>query len=194
MKRRRILIALASLIVVTALVLGVTHWIYHAPLLHSETSTFSMAERDADERYTEWCNEVTHYITPRLCEYYQSYPDRFKRTGQGEEIAIDGFVDFVKADWFWQSPSRCRIRGGTLRDPWGDPIHFVQDLNMDGFIEARGQRRNVFDQAVYEDVGQKVDFLNEHRLGICKDNVKSIEDRPWDSIFVMSYHRAKWRR
>lgn len=193
MKSRRIIVTLASLIALVVLVWGVAHWVYHAPLLHSETSTFSMAERDADERYTEWCNEVTHYITPRLCAYYQLHPERFRPTGQGEEIAIDGFVEFVKADGFWQSPSRCRIRGGTLRDPWGDPIHFVQDLNLDGFIEARGQRRNVFDQAVYEDVGEKVEFLNEHRLGICKDNVKGIEDRSWDSIFVLSYHRAKWK-
>jgi hypothetical protein len=150
--------------------------------------------RVAEEKYVEWCNALTHYITPRLCAYYQLYPERFKPTGQGEEIEIEGFVEYVKADEFWQGPYRCRIYGGTLRDPWGDPIHFVQDLNMDGFIDARGQRRNVFDQAVYEDVGQKEEFLNEHRLGICKDNVKSIEDRAWDSIFVLSYHRAKWRQ
>jgi hypothetical protein len=93
MNRRRVLVVLASLIVVLVFVWGVAHLIYHAPLLHSETSTFSMAERDADERYTEWCNEVTHYITPRLCAYYQLHPERFKSTGQGEEIAIDGFVE-----------------------------------------------------------------------------------------------------
>jgi hypothetical protein len=63
---------------------------------------------------------------------------------------------------------------------------------MDGYIEARGQGRIVFDMAVYDDVGQRVDYDNEHRLGICEDN-KGMESHPWDSIFVLSYHHAKWR-
>lgn len=194
MKRPRTIVAIASIIVGVAVVWGIAHWIYHAPIFHSETSTFSMANRDAEEKYNEWCNVVTHYFTPRLCAYYQIHPERFKQTGKDEEIEIEGFVEFVEKDGFFQNPNRCRIRGGTLRDPWGDTIHFVQDLNMDGWVEARGQRRNVFDQAVYEDVGETVEFLNEHRFGICKDNVRGIEDRPWDSIFVLSYHRAKWRK
>ncbi len=192
MRRRRTLTGVACLLAAAGLLWGLAHWIYHAPIVHSETSTFSMADRDADEKYSEWCNELTHYITPRLCAYYELHPDRFKPTGKGEEIEIQGFTDFVRNDGFFQSPYRCRIRWGKLRDPWGDPIHFVQDLNMDGFIEARGQRRNVFDQAIYDDVGQHVDFLNEHRLGICKDNFKGIETHAWDSIFVLSYHHAKW--
>jgi hypothetical protein len=191
--RRKIIIGLISAIASVALFWGIAHWIYNAPILHSETSTFSMAERDEEYRYQEWCNDFTYYITPRICAYYQLHPERFKPTGQGEEIEIEGFTDFVKADDYFKNGHLCRIRWGKIRDPWGDPVHFVQDLNMDGFIEARGQRRVVFDMAVYDDVGQHQDFMNEHRFGICKDNVKGIESHPWDSIFVLCYHHAKWR-
>jgi hypothetical protein len=193
MKHRRILIALVCVLAGVALVWWIAHLIYHAPILHSETSTFSMAERDAEYRYDEWCNDFTHYITPRICAYYKLHPERFRPTGKGEEIEIEGFADFVKDDDYFKSGHLCRVRWGKIRDPWGDPVHFVQDLNMDGYIEARGQRRIVFDQAIYDDVGQKVDFDNEHRFGICKDNVNEIESHPWDSIFVLTYHHAKWR-
>jgi hypothetical protein len=192
MNRRRLLIVGLCLAASVGLVWGVAHWIYNAPLLHSETSTFSMAQRDAEYRYLEWCNELTYYITPRLCVYYRLHSERFRPTGRGEEIEIDGFTDFVKDDPFFRDGHRCRVRWGKIRDPWGDPVHFVQDLNMDGYIEARGQRRVVINMAVYDDVGQHVDFDNEHRLGICKDNVKGIEDRPEQSIFVLTYHHALW--
>jgi hypothetical protein len=186
------LIWFAWLALGAGLVWGVAHWIYHAPLLHTETSALSMAERDAEDRYSEWCTPFPHYITPRLCAYYQLHPERFKPTGRGEEIKIEGFVDFIKADDYFKSGHLCHIRGGRIRDPWGGPVQFVQDLNRDGYIEARGQRRVVFDMAVYDDVGQQVDYDNEHRLGVCKDNVKGMESHPWDSIFVLSYHHAKW--
>jgi hypothetical protein len=191
--RRRIFIWVGCLLLGAGLVWGVDYWLYNAPLLHAGGSTFSRAQDDAELRYLEWCNDFTHFITPRLCAYYQLHPERFKPTGKGEEIEIDGFVDYVKDDSYFTSGRFCRIRHGTIRDPWGDPVHFVQDLNMDGYIEARGQRRNVFDIAVYDDIGQREDYCNEHRLGICKDNVKGIEGHPWDSIFVLSYHHAKWR-
>ena len=194
MKPRQVIFALVCSLSGIALVWGIAHWIYHAPILHSETGTFSMAERDEEYRYSEWCDEFPHYITPRICAYYKLHPERFKPTGKGEEIEIEEFTEFVQADYYFKSGRLCRIRWGKIRDPWSDPVHFVQDLNMDGYIEARGQRRIVFDMAVYDDVGQRVEFDNEHRFGICKDNIKGIESHPWDSISVWTYHYAKWRR
>jgi hypothetical protein len=191
--KRQIIKVTAIIFAGLGLVWGIAAWIYHAPLLHGETGgAFSMAERDEEYRYAEWCDSFPYYITPRICAYYKLHPECFKPTGNGEEIEIAGFADFVKNDDYFKDGHRCRVRWGKILDPWGDPIHFVQDLNMDGYIEAMGQRRIVFDMAVYDDVGQHVDFDNEHRFGICKDNVKGIESHPWDSIIVLTYHHAKW--
>lgn len=96
--------------------------------------------RNADAQYNEWCNELPRFIIPRMCAYYQLHPERFKPTGNGEEIEIKGFAEFVKNEGYFKLKGgyHSTIRFGIIHDPWGDPLHFVQDLNMDGYIEFGG--------------------------------------------------------
>jgi hypothetical protein len=92
----------------------------------------SFSHGHEDEKYSEWCNDFPRYIIPRICAYYQLYPERFKRTGHGEEIEIAGFDTFVKNDDYFKSGRRSSAWSGKVKDPWGEPVHFVEDLNMDG--------------------------------------------------------------
>lgn len=118
-----------------------------------------------EERYSEWVTWFPHYITPRICEYYRLHPERFKATGRGEEIEIVGFPAFIKEDGYFKERNLFTIRVGELRDPWGEPVHFVQDLNMDGFIEVNGERYKV----QHGGSGQVVQVTNqEHHFGILK--------------------------
>lgn len=143
----------------------------------SGTTSYSLAEKRASDRYEEWCSSFPNYIIPRMCAYYQLHPERFKPTGQGEEITIDGFAAFVKNDDYFKSGTRCYVLNGTVFDPWRDPVHFVQDLNMDGFIEAKGERRNVLK------VGTS-GLNQEHHFGICKHSpFKGPYGHPWERIF-----------
>jgi hypothetical protein len=144
-------------------------------------STPSFRYRHAEEQYTEWCNDLPRYIIPRMCAYYQLHPERFKPTGHGEEIEIAGFAAFIKNDSYFKSGTRCYILNGTIFDPWGQPLHFVQDLNMDGYIEAIGQRRIVLN------VGTS--GLNwEHHFGICKQSpFKGGYGQPSERIFAAIY-------
>jgi len=123
----------------------------------------SRQEERAEEKNTQW-RELAHYIIPRMCAYYQLHPERFKPTGRGEEIEIEGFAEFVKDDDYFKS-YRSSLRSGKIMDPWGEPVHFVQDLNMDGYIEAGGERQAVFRIAV---MGEVAISNREHHFGIFK--------------------------
>lgn len=142
--------------------------------------------RLAEERYEAWISPFFPiYIIPRICAYYQLHPERFKPTGQGEEIDIEGFGDFVAGDDFFKSGHFFHVKSGQIMDPWDEPLHFVEDINMDGFIDARGQRREVTDVGVLS----KIEFANkEHHFGICKHSLIGIEKYPWVSIIAETYH------
>lgn len=132
----------------------------------SETgATYSSAEKRAGNRYDEWCGSLPGFIIPRMCAYYQLHPERFKPTGQGEEIEIAGFGAFVKDDSYFKSGTRCYVLNGTIYDPWGEPLHFVQDINMDGYIEAGGERRIVMSLVARS---QATGLNQEHHFGIFK--------------------------
>jgi hypothetical protein len=148
----------------------------------SETgATYSMSEKRAADRYDEWCGSLPYYIIPRMCAYYELHPERFKPTGQGEEIEIADFATFIKNDSYFKSGTRCYIIKGTIFDPWGQPLHFVQDLNMDGYIEAIGQRRIVLT------VGT-TGLNREHHFGICKQSpFKGPFGQPYDRILAVIY-------
>jgi len=146
------------------------------------TTPSTFAERRAEDRYLEWCQSLPNYIIPRMCDYYQLHPERFKPTGEGEQIEIVGFAAFIKNDDYFKSGTRCYIVNGTIFDPWGDPLEFVQDLNMDGYIEAKGERRIVLN------IGQTRLINQKHHFGICKHSpFKGTEGKPWERIFAATY-------
>jgi hypothetical protein len=145
----------------------------------------SFGEQSAEQRYIEWCNDLPRYIIPRMCAYYELYPERFKPAGHGEEIEIAGFAAFVKNDSYFKSGTRCYIVNGTIFDPWGQPLHFVQDINMDGYIEAMGERRIVLDGGVR---GHATGLNKEHHFGICKQSpFKGSYGQPWERIFAETF-------
>jgi hypothetical protein len=144
-------------------------------------ATSSFRYRHAENQYIEWCQNLPGYIIPRMCAYYELHPERFKPTGQGEEIEIAGFAAFIKSDSYFQSGTHCSVRGGTIYDPWGEPLHFVQDLNMDGYIEAEGERRIVMNLG-------STGLNREHHFGICKQSpFKGGYGQPSERIFAATY-------
>jgi len=151
----------------------------------------SFSHGHEDEKYSEWCNDFPRYITPRICAYHQLHPERFKPTGHGEEIEIAGFDAFVKNDAYFKSGRRSSVWSGKVKDPWGEPVHFVEDLNMDGYIEAGGERKEVRK----EGVNGEVEFTNqEHRFGILKQSpFKGPFGNPWERIFAVTYYDARTR-
>jgi hypothetical protein len=171
MKRALILAAIIGVVGIPLLY----QWYYYAPRLHSETQTYSLAQLQAEGRYGDWCN-LADKLIPSMCAYYQSHPERFKRIGADEEISIDGFFAFVATTF---------VRHGQILDPWGEPVHFVQDLNNDGYIDARGQRREVLRVAM---IGKPPITNEEHRFGIAKHSLKGIENRPHDALFAVTWH------
>ena len=153
------------------------------PILSSSEigAPFSFSGSRQELRYIEWCNDLPRYIIPRICAYYELHPERFKPTGQGEEIEIAGFAAFVKNDSYFKSGTYCYIVNGVIFNPWGQPLHFVQDLNMDGYIEAIGQRRIVLN------VGTS-GLNREHHFGICKQSpFKGPYGQPYERIFAVIY-------
>jgi hypothetical protein len=141
----------------------------------------SFTDSRAEDRYTEWCQTLPNYIIPRMCDYYQLHPERFKPTGQGEEITIEGFAAFVKSDGYFKSGNHCYIVNGTIFDPWGQPLHFVQDLNMDGYIEAVNERRPVLNLGTSG-------VNHEHHFGICKQSpFKGPFGQPSERVFAATY-------
>ncbi len=142
-------------------------------------------EHREDERYAEWCYNFPDYIIPRICAYYQLHPERFKPTGKGEEVEVEGFFEFVKNDGYFKSPNRASVWTGKIKDPWGDPVHFVQDLNMDGYIEAGGERGVVFDPT-----GQRAGlFTNQLNFGVFKQrSYKGPDGNPRQRIFARPCH------
>ena len=144
-------------------------------------ATPSFRYRHAENQYMEWCQNLPSYIIPRMCAYYQLHPERFKPSGQGEEIEIAGFAAFIKNDSYFQSGTRCVVRGGTIYDPWGEPLHFVQDLNMNGYIEAGGERRVVMNL-------NNTGLNREHHFGILKASpFKGPYGSPSERIFAATY-------
>jgi hypothetical protein len=136
-------------------------------LLPQGDGSGSFSRGHEDEKYNEWCNELPRYIIPRICAYYQLHPERFKRTGQDEEVEILEFDKFVKNDAYFKNGHRSSAWSGKIKDPWGKPLHFVEDLNIDGYIEAAGERQEVWKEGV---IG-KVEFTNqEHHFGILKQS------------------------
>jgi hypothetical protein len=146
----------------------------------------------AEERYVEWCDQLPRYIIPRIGAYYQLHPERFKPTGRGEEIEIEGFAAFVKDDDYFKDGHLSSVRSGKINDPWGEPVHFVEDLNLDGYIEAGGERRNVWKEGVNGNVA----FTNqEHHFGILKQSpFKGPYGHPWERIFAVTYYDARNRK
>lgn len=148
-------------------------------------ATPSFRYRHAEDQFNEWSDNLPYYIIPRMCAYYQLHPERFKPTGQGEEIEIAGFAAFIKNDSYFQSGTRCSVRGGTIYDPWGEPLHFVQDLNMDGYIEAGGERRIVVSVVARS---QATGLNQEHHFGIFKKSpFKGPYGQPAERIFAATY-------
>jgi len=132
----------------------------------------SRSETREEERYTEWMQSLPNYIIPRMCDYYKLHPERFKPTGQDEVIEIAGFAAFIKSDDYFKSGSRCYIVNGTVFDPWGDPLDFVQDLNMNGYLEVKGERRPV----------------ESRRFGIYKHKpFKAWSGQPWERILTTAH-------
>ncbi|MDB6109356.1 MAG: hypothetical protein JWR69_1106 [Pedosphaera sp.] len=154
--------------------------------------TTSFKYRHAHEDYSEWIGYFPDYIIPRVCAYYQLHPERFKPTGQGEEIEIQGLAAFVKDDAYFKRWHRASAWSGEIRDPWGDRVHFVQDLNMDGFIEAGGERV----QVSKAHVDGKVEFSNqEHHFGILKRKpFKGPYGIPAERIFAPTFYDARNER
>jgi hypothetical protein len=141
----------------------------------------------AEERYQAWVSPFFYnYIMPRICAYYHLHPERFKPTGQGEEIEIEGFADFVADDDYFKKSHDFHVRSGQIFDPWDEPIHFAEDINMDGFIDAGGQRREIQDVGIFG----KIEFSNkEHRFAVFKPDLKDGDRRyPWMNILVETYH------
>lgn len=139
------------------------------------------SDRHAEKNYMEWCYGLPGYIIPRMCAYYQLHPERFKPTGQEEEIEIAEFAAFIKNDSYFQSKTSCYVSNGTIFDPWGQPLHFVQDLNMDGYIDAEGERRVVMNLG-------NTGLNQEHHFGICKQSpFKGGYGQPFERIFAATY-------
>ncbi|EEF58262.1 hypothetical protein [Pedosphaera parvula] len=161
---------------------------YSGPQGDGSGQSTPISARHAEEKYTEWCN-FPGYIIPRICAYYQLHPERFKPIGHGEEIEIEGFAAFVQNDDYFKMGHRSSSWAGKLKDPWGDPVHFVQDLNMDGIIEAGGVRRPVWN----EDVNGKVEFTNQdHHFGILKQSPFKVPyGIPEERIFAVTFHDAR---
>lgn len=161
----------------------------------SETSSSDWDDTIAETRKMFWFELRYKGITGLLCSYYAQHPERFKPTGNDEEIVIEGFADFVsKEPIFTPEVGGYQIHKGTIYDPWGEPLHFVQDRNRDGKIKARGFEHIVFTEIDYPFWGPLND---KERLGICKHSVKGLEDQPHACIFVETYiesEAAKARR
>jgi hypothetical protein len=122
-----------------------------------------------------------------MCDYYQLHPERFKPFGNGEEIKIDGFAAFVKYDAYFKSsnPYRCSVINGVIFDPWGYPLRFVQDLNMDGYIEVGGERRIVLKLSP---PGKPEGLNREHHFGIYKGSpFKGPYGQPFERIFAETF-------
>lgn len=148
----------------------------------SETgATYSMAQQREEHRHEEWSFNLPIYIIPRMCAYYKLHPERFKTTGHGEEIQIAGFGAFVKNDTYFNGRTGCHVRDGIIYDPWGQPLHFVQDLNMDGYIEAGGERRPVLRLG-------NTGLNQEHHFGIFKKSpFKDPSIQPFERIIAATY-------
>lgn len=178
--------------VMVVILLSVTSctWLRVASLPQGDGSG-SFSHGHEDEKYSEWCNDFPRYIIPRICAYYQLHPERFKATGHGEEIEIAGFDAFVKNDTYFKSGRRSSVWSGKVKDPWGEPVHFVEDLNMDGYIEAGGERKEVWK----ERVNGEIEFSNqEHRFGILKQSpFKGPFGNPSERIFAVTYYDARTR-
>jgi hypothetical protein len=144
----------------------------------------------AEQKDNQW-RELPYYIIPRMCAYYQLHPECFKPTGLGEEIEIEGFAAFVKEDDYFKS-HRSSLRSGKIIDPWGEPVHFVQDLNMDGYIEVGGERKAV----VATPVGGEVAITNrEHHFGIFKQSpFKGPDGSPSERILDMTFYEYGTRK
>ncbi len=144
----------------------------------------SWASERAEARYMEWCQSLPWYIIPRMCAYYELHPERFKATGRGEEIEIAGFADFIKNDSYFERGTRCYVLNGKIYDPWREPLHFVQDLNMDGYIEAGGERYSVL-------VVGETGVNREHHFGIFKNSplkgLYGFYGQPWERVIAHVY-------
>ncbi len=152
----------------------------------------SFSERREEDRYIEWLYRLPTYIIPRINAYYELHPERFKRIGQSEEIEISGFAAFVKGDDYFKHPNRSYILSGTILDPWGQPLRFVQDFNMDGYIEAGGERIRVREEARMEEVA----FTNkEHYFGIMKHSpFRGLSGNSGERIMCVVFRDARARR
>jgi len=147
----------------------------------------SFGDNKREMQYIEWCDNLPRYIIPRMCDYYQLHPERFKPTGNGEEIKIDGFGVFVKDDAYFKSanPYRCSIINGKIYDPWGHSLHFVQDLNMDGYIDVENLHCKVLEMGV---PGKPAGLNGQHHFGIYKSSpFKGASGKPWERILAITY-------
>jgi len=77
-----------------------------------------------------------NYINPILLKYYQAFPDRFHKKQYTEQVDVDGFIDFLKAEPSFRD-SKIRIKGNSILDPWGRPIEYLLDQNGDNQLYGR---------------------------------------------------------
>ena len=89
------------------------------------------------------------YVIPRLCTYYELHPERFKSTGRGSELTVQGFTSFVASDWFFRPAiytpqwGSFHIHGSQISDPRGQSVTFVEDVGHDLYMEGHGCRVKV---------------------------------------------------
>jgi hypothetical protein len=81
-----------------------------------------------------------------LREYYQLYPDRFRRKGEDEEADVQGFAEWFRANLKerkgnWPEITRqFHFKNGQLLDLEGYPVRFALDFDRDYVIAAFGER------------------------------------------------------
>ena len=160
-------------------------------LLYTETSSSTLDDFVREDRNGRWFG-LRYRITKRLCQYYAQHPERFRHVGKDEEIEIDGFADFVAAEEiFAPKVGGFQIHKGKIYDPWGEPVHFVQNRNGDEEISARGFRHIIMRQSV----NSPEECLNEReQLGLCKHSSKGFEDAPHNCIYVDVFSESNWSK
>ena len=94
-------------------------------------------------------------------DYYERSPERFHFLDNGNEITIQGFVDFAAPKL---SFIKVRQHNGvsSFIDPWGDPIRFIQ-MRDSPRLKANG----IQDLVIYGSGNSA--YENPHGLGIMKD-------------------------
>lgn len=163
-------------VVCIAAAYGYSRWFYYNVKLTESGgaggASSTLAELDEMNRQGKWF-DIVNSITPVLDAYFKLHPEKFQYTGTDDEITIDGFAKYIRAN----NPYLCeRLRFGwsTILDPWGEPLHFVMVRGDRTYVEARGAKEPVMFTA---SVPPPVDDNSVEKLGICKNSLKGLDDQ-----------------